>query len=668
MEKQVRHRIASRDYRLMVGVLFLAVSVTAVVCAAVALGSIGRSTQQTNEALDAAITAYDRYLQEISSGEPWTQELSVLNEGDFLATLSRRIRQAEDAGERATLVAQLQGLVAQFERESLASGANLYVYDPSRGLLTGASYFGPYADAPDARLAQVDVGACLAEGRSISHLVTGGGDGSEDPPFSMVRFAEVLPGCVLVEFHDMPELPGLDMLSPISDMTELFFVDRYGNVCAYWGRDACAAAVSFQELETGDSAQSGILTVEHADRSYRCYYHDACAGYLKFALVAPNVAREAYEQFALGIIVAAGVLIVLGCAMGALLTRRIYAPLREIIQRLTPADQAEHDEFRLVALAIRAMERRLGEQAGAVEGYHLARLLHGQADAERESRGFFFGGAGCSDPPGGDAPCAGAGGHRGSRSNAGMPCAVLAVRPDEDADLDALEGCVRRHLHARWGEVAVCQDAPGIVLAVVGAEGGGTFALAQQLQRDLKCQEGFLVSVFVSGVHDAPHALPTCYRETVDLVELKGEAAFCQVFAYDSALPVGNARGESELEGAGCPSRSFDALLAFVTANYRDPNLSAGTVARAFGTSQPNVSRLFRRHGYGGFLECVHSLRIAHAKRLLLEGNISISEVARAVGYGSDLTMTRAFKRYVGQTPGAFREGGGEGEYGPLVV
>ena len=409
MEKQVRHRIASRDYRLMVGVLFLAVSVTAVVCAAVALGSIGRSTQQTNEALDAAITAYDRYLQEISSGEPWTQELSVLNEGDFLATLSRRIRQAEDAGERATLVAQLQGLVAQFERESLASGANLYVYDPSRGLLTGASYFGPYADAPDARLAQVDVGACLAEGRSISHLVTGGGDGSEDPPFSMVRFAEVLPGCVLVEFHDMPELPGLDMLSPISDMTELFFVDRYGNVCAYWGRDACAAAVSFQELETGDSAQSGILTVEHADRSYRCYYHDACAGYLKFALVAPNVAREAYEQFALGIIVAAGVLIVLGCAMGALLTRRIYAPLREIIQRLTPADQAEHDEFRLVALAIRAMERRLGEQAGAVEGYHLARLLHGQADAERESRGFFFGGAGCSDPPGGGRSVRGSG-------------------------------------------------------------------------------------------------------------------------------------------------------------------------------------------------------------------------------------------------------------------
>ena len=80
--------------------------------------------------------------------------------------------------------------------------------------------------------------------------------------------------------------------------------------------------------------------------------------------------------------------------------------------------------------------------------------------------------------------------------------------------------------------------------------------------------------------------------------------------------------------------------------------------------TQPRVSRLFKADGTGSFLDYVHGLRIAKAEELLREGTLSVADVATSVGYGNALTMTRAFKRYVGTTPGAYR---GEAQAGRTV-
>ena len=59
----------------------------------------------------------------------------------------------------------------------------------------------------------------------------------------------------------------------------------------------------------------------------------------------------------------------------------------------------------------------------------------------------------------------------------------------------------------------------------------------------------------------------------------------------------------------------------------------------------------------GGFLDYLHGLRLDKAEELLRTTQLPIPDVAASVGYGSALTMTRAFKRYRETTPGAYRKG-----------
>jgi transcriptional regulator GlxA family with amidase domain len=48
-------------------------------------------------------------------------------------------------------------------------------------------------------------------------------------------------------------------------------------------------------------------------------------------------------------------------------------------------------------------------------------------------------------------------------------------------------------------------------------------------------------------------------------------------------------------------------------------------------------------------------LRLARAVRLLRSTDATVAEVARSVGYGSEETLSRAFKARFGEAPSAFR-------------
>lgn len=663
-------RTASRDYRLMVGSLFVAVVVTVAVCTAVSLVAISHSTSQTSEAIDAAITAYDRYLQQISAGDPWSRELAALDPDGLLDQMPGELAEVAASGDADMLAALLEPLQERIaEYEGSADGASLgrpaageetlyalFLADSSGqgGLLVGSAYAGPSAGCGDARLSQLDIPACLERDIEVTHLVENG-----DGTLGMAKYGEAVPGCILVRLGGMPALPGLEALSPISGITELYFIDSRGHVADYQGGGAYAGMLSFEALDAG-GAPSAIVELDGGDGRYRAYYHDTCPGYTKFVLVTPDVAQQARRELMTGAVAAGCVLAALGCLLGAALTRRVYAPLRRVIARLAPLDHAEQDEFRLVALAIRTLERQLDEQAPAVEGYHLARILRGQAELPREAEGFFFGparGEAAGEGEGGENPAgasaAGEGAGAGGGAAAGVVCAVVALRPDERCDLGALEAAVRERMEAAGRRCAVCQDA-GMVVVVADASGGGVGQEAARLRQALEDDGGFLASAFASGARPAPDGIPACYREVLDMVELKGAAAFCSTLTYDADMPAAAPAGPGGQQPQAAPD--FAAVLAYVQANYRDPDLSAGKLARVFGMAQPAVSRLFKRNGFDGFLTCLHGLRIAEAKRLLRDGRMSVQEVAREVGYGSAVTMTRAFKRYTGQTPGEFRE------------
>lgn len=83
---------------------------------------------------------------------------------------------------------------------------------------------------------------------------------------------------------------------------------------------------------------------------------------------------------------------------------------------------------------------------------------------------------------------------------------------------------------------------------------------------------------------------------------------------------------------------------------------SAESLARQMGMSLRSLQRHVGEHDTT-VTDLLETARRASAEELLGDGRLSIDEVAEAVGYADRRAFSRAFKRWSGQTPAAFRKG-----------
>jgi AraC-like DNA-binding protein len=83
--------------------------------------------------------------------------------------------------------------------------------------------------------------------------------------------------------------------------------------------------------------------------------------------------------------------------------------------------------------------------------------------------------------------------------------------------------------------------------------------------------------------------------------------------------------------------------------------ISLGQTARAAQTSVCHFCKLFRKHTSLTFTEFVSRVRVEKAKRLLLNPNLRVSEIAFEVGFQSLTNFNRMFKRIVRRSPTDYR-------------
>jgi AraC-like DNA-binding protein len=110
-----------------------------------------------------------------------------------------------------------------------------------------------------------------------------------------------------------------------------------------------------------------------------------------------------------------------------------------------------------------------------------------------------------------------------------------------------------------------------------------------------------------------------------------------------------------ELSRAGPVDRRLRRAIEFMHDHYgRD--LSVEEIAAAAFLSEFHFARIFKQvtgmtpHSY------LASIRLERARKLLLQTESSVSEIALAVGYQSQSHFTRAFKSATGVTPLAYRK------------
>lgn len=103
-------------------------------------------------------------------------------------------------------------------------------------------------------------------------------------------------------------------------------------------------------------------------------------------------------------------------------------------------------------------------------------------------------------------------------------------------------------------------------------------------------------------------------------------------------------------------SREIMEVMYYIEQNYSD-DIRLKDAALASGFSEGHLSRLFSSQVGVSFSEYLINVRIRHVKELLLNTDMSVSEIAFHTGFSNADYLSARFRRHEGMTPSAFRKG-----------
>ena len=93
--------------------------------------------------------------------------------------------------------------------------------------------------------------------------------------------------------------------------------------------------------------------------------------------------------------------------------------------------------------------------------------------------------------------------------------------------------------------------------------------------------------------------------------------------------------------------------IDFIQRNFARP-LGLGEIAAASGMSQSHLGHLFKRKTGLPVMGYLQDCRIQHAKTLLLESGLNVSQIAVQAGYSSIHVFSRSFKKVVSVSPAQY--------------
>jgi YesN/AraC family two-component response regulator len=95
--------------------------------------------------------------------------------------------------------------------------------------------------------------------------------------------------------------------------------------------------------------------------------------------------------------------------------------------------------------------------------------------------------------------------------------------------------------------------------------------------------------------------------------------------------------------------------IEYINNNCFNPALSVESAAEALSVSPSYLSRIFKEQSGSSFVDYVHLVRLAYAKKMLGQSDSNVALVSDAVGYNNVRNFIRVFKKYEGVTPTEYR-------------
>jgi AraC-like DNA-binding protein/anti-sigma regulatory factor (Ser/Thr protein kinase) len=144
---------------------------------------------------------------------------------------------------------------------------------------------------------------------------------------------------------------------------------------------------------------------------------------------------------------------------------------------------------------------------------------------------------------------------------------------------------------------------------------------------------------------------------------VQGRGTTCHIYLPVPVLaPAATDREPEHLVANGAPGAwpgvSSDQIVkktyAYIAEHYANP-FTREEIARTLGVSPSYVTRVFRRQTGLALWDYVNSFRVARACDLLEHSDMTVTEIAFAVGYNDPAYFSRVFRKETGKAPTRYR-------------
>lgn len=112
--------------------------------------------------------------------------------------------------------------------------------------------------------------------------------------------------------------------------------------------------------------------------------------------------------------------------------------------------------------------------------------------------------------------------------------------------------------------------------------------------------------------------------------------------------------GAADSIGASTTDNVVKRMIAYMERNY-DQDLKLEGIAKIFNYNSAYLGKVFKKVTKESFNDALNIIRIANAKRLLLESDLKVYQVSEQVGYSNTDYFYSKFKKYVGVSPKEFK-------------
>jgi AraC-like DNA-binding protein len=102
--------------------------------------------------------------------------------------------------------------------------------------------------------------------------------------------------------------------------------------------------------------------------------------------------------------------------------------------------------------------------------------------------------------------------------------------------------------------------------------------------------------------------------------------------------------------------RSGHDFLDYIHEHFADPELSLTQISKATGIGQRTISDTISEKFDCNLKTYINQIRINESKRLLLESDLNMSEIAYSVGFNSPANFNRVFKSFTEMSPSEFTQ------------